>query len=1046
MAPVMDEKYDVFLSFRGEDTRNTFTSHLHAALLGKKVETYIDYRIERGDKIAPALLEAIEKSKLSVIIFSKNYASSTWCLDELVHILKCKERDGQFVIPIFYDINPSHVRKQQGSFADAFAQHEERFKDNMDKVHKWRLALRKAAKISGFDDSNKIGLESDLVKKVVKDILTKLNRKTSSDLKGLVGIESRIEEIESLLCIDSQDVCSVGVWGMGGIGKTTLADAIFHQISSKFEASCFLANVRVKSEEKDGLIHLRNTLVRKILDDENLNIDTPSIGSDLVRKRLGRTKVLIVLDDVDDSSQIELLAGDHARFGPGSRIIITTRDRSLLKKTVEDDKIYKVKALTRDEALQLFHLNAFKNNTPRVDYTELAQKVVGYAGGIPLAVQILGSSFIQCERKEDWPDELINLKKFLSKKIQKVLRLNFDGLEENEKEIFLDIACFDEVQTLYIVKRIGIRVLSDKSLISVSENMTIEMHDLLQDMGKEIVREQCIEEPGKRSRLFMAEDVYRVLKNNTGTATVQAIFMNMSEIGPLHSNRAYFKRMYNLRLLNVDNSSFGNYWELDVSLPNSLRYLCWVGYQLESLPSEFSPENLVELRMSYSNVELLWNEDQNPGNLKVLDLSYSRNLTEVPDFSQSHKLEYINLEGCTSLVQIPSYCQYLDKLTYLNLGGCLNLESLPEMPGNIEYLDMSSTAIKEMPSSVWSNEKISCLDIQWCKDLKNLPSNSCKLKLCNLSFQGCSSLGKFSELPSNIMELELSETAIKVLPSSIENLSCLKKIVLQNCGRFVSLPTSFCKLNSLERLDFTGCFKFEYFPEILEPMEHLNFLSLSQTAVKELPSSIDNLMGLQTLQLYGCKNLKFVPNSIYNLDSLKTLMFGGCLKLKSLPFFSVGLCSLEELNLSYCGILEISDSLICLTSLRDIDLSGTMIRSLPASIPKVEEDTKIERDRDEYGASGSDDIFGTLCVREWKWKDRKNDMVNYVLRQLKRKKERAKEFFGALGSTSHSLREEEGFSHTLSRCYEGSHLRLIYKSRTFSTRLVSMIFHTTRNT
>ncbi|VVA32837.1 PREDICTED: TMV resistance, partial [Prunus dulcis] len=928
----MDEKYDVFLSFRGEDTRNTFTSHLHAALLGKKVETYIDYRIERGDKIAPALLEAIEKSKLSVIIFSKNYASSTWCLDELVHILKGKERDGQFVIPIFYDINPSHVRKQQGSFADALAQHEERFKDNMDKVHKWRLALRKAAKISGFDDSNKIGLESDLVKTVVKDILTKLNRKTSSDLKGLVGIESRIEEIESLLCIDSQDVCSVGVWGMGGIGKTTLADAIFHQISSKFEASCFLANVRVKSEEKDGLIHLRNTLVQKILDDENLNIDTPSIGSDLVRKRLGRTKVLIVLDDVDDSSQIELLAGDHARFGPGSRIIITTRDRSLLKKTVEDDKIYKVKALTRDEALQLFHLNAFKNNTPRVDYTELAQKVVGYAGGIPLAVQILGSSFIQCERKEDWRDELINLKKFLSKKIQKVLRLNFDGLEENEKEIFLDIACFDKVQTLYIVKRMldasgfslaGIRVLSDKSLISVSENMTIEMHDLLQDMGKEIVREQCIEEPGKRSRLFMAEDVYRVLKNNTGTATVQAIFMNMSEIGPLHSNRADFRRMYNLRLLNVDNSSFGNYWELDVSLPNSLRYLCWVGYQLESLPSEFSPENLVELRMSYSNVKLLWNEDRNPGNLKVLDLSYSRNLTEVPDFSQSHKLEYINLEGCTSLVQIPSYCQYLDKLTYLNLGGCSNLESLPEMPGNIEYLDMSSTAIKEMPSSVWSNEKISCLDIQWCRDLKNLPSNSCKLKLCNLSFQGCSSLGKFSELPSSIMELELSETAIK-------------KIVLQNCGRFVSLPTSFCKLNSLERLDFTGCFKFEYFPEILEPMEHLNFLSLSQTAVKELPSSIDNLMGLQTLQLYGCKNLKFVPNSIYNLDSLKTLMFGGCLKLKSLPFFSVGLCSLEELNLSYCAIEVLRSSIELLDGLCDMKLKNCKrLVSLPMVIWKL---------------------------------------------------------------------------------------------------------------
>lgn len=155
IAPL--RKYKVFLSFRGEDTRNTFTSHLHTALCGKSIETYIDDRLETGDEIAPALLEAIEKSKLSVIIFSKDYASSKWCLAELVHILLCKERYGHFVLPIFYDINPSHVRKPQGSYADTFAQHEEHFKDNFQKVHKWRAALMQAANLSGFDDSNRTG-------------------------------------------------------------------------------------------------------------------------------------------------------------------------------------------------------------------------------------------------------------------------------------------------------------------------------------------------------------------------------------------------------------------------------------------------------------------------------------------------------------------------------------------------------------------------------------------------------------------------------------------------------------------------------------------------------------------------------------------------------------------------------------------------------------------------------------------------------------------------------------------------------------------------
>ena len=115
------KKYDVFISFRGVDTRYNFTSHLHKALLQKNLETYVDDRLERGDKIEHSLLNAIEDSKLSLLIFSENYASSTWCLNELVHILQCKERNRQIVVPVFYHVSPSDVRKQQGSYGVAFA-------------------------------------------------------------------------------------------------------------------------------------------------------------------------------------------------------------------------------------------------------------------------------------------------------------------------------------------------------------------------------------------------------------------------------------------------------------------------------------------------------------------------------------------------------------------------------------------------------------------------------------------------------------------------------------------------------------------------------------------------------------------------------------------------------------------------------------------------------------------------------------------------------------------------------------------------------------
>lgn len=149
------QRYDVFLSFRGEDTRHSFTSYLHDALQREKIETYMDdKKLERGDEIAPALLKAIEESKIAVIIFSENYANSTWCLDELVHILECKQRYGQCVIPIFYEIDPSHVRNQKGSYATAIAQLEQRFTDKMDKVHNWRTALGEAAKLAGLDSRN----------------------------------------------------------------------------------------------------------------------------------------------------------------------------------------------------------------------------------------------------------------------------------------------------------------------------------------------------------------------------------------------------------------------------------------------------------------------------------------------------------------------------------------------------------------------------------------------------------------------------------------------------------------------------------------------------------------------------------------------------------------------------------------------------------------------------------------------------------------------------------------------------------------------------
>ena len=134
------KKFDVFLNFRGQDTRHGFISHLYEALRLRGIYTFIDDKLPRGEKISAELLKTIEKSTMSIIVFSEDYASSTWCLDELAKIIECKKND-QLVRPVFYKVNPSEIRKLNGKFGKALAEHEKNIKDNK-KVQRWRNALQ----------------------------------------------------------------------------------------------------------------------------------------------------------------------------------------------------------------------------------------------------------------------------------------------------------------------------------------------------------------------------------------------------------------------------------------------------------------------------------------------------------------------------------------------------------------------------------------------------------------------------------------------------------------------------------------------------------------------------------------------------------------------------------------------------------------------------------------------------------------------------------------------------------------------------------------
>ncbi|KAL1207617.1 Disease resistance protein RPS6 [Cardamine amara subsp. amara] len=169
--------YDVFPSFRGEDVRISFLSHLHLALDSKLIKVFKDNKIPRSLSIGSELVQVIRDSKIAVVLISENYGSSSWCLNELVEIMKCKDEFGQIVIPVFYGLNPSHVRKQTGKFGKAF----ENTCQNKSKYQKklWQKALTNVADIAGYY-SGSWDNEASMIQEIANDVLVRLKLTTTS--------------------------------------------------------------------------------------------------------------------------------------------------------------------------------------------------------------------------------------------------------------------------------------------------------------------------------------------------------------------------------------------------------------------------------------------------------------------------------------------------------------------------------------------------------------------------------------------------------------------------------------------------------------------------------------------------------------------------------------------------------------------------------------------------------------------------------------------------------------------------------------------------
>lgn len=867
--------YDVFLSFRGDDTRFNFTGHLHSYLVQKGIVTFIDDELRRGEEISPALVKAIEGSEMAIIVFSENYASSTWCLDELVKILECRELNQQRVCPIFYKVNPSDVRHQRGNFGRALADHAFKFKDNMEKVKTWRTALKDAANLAGWTFSG--GHESHFIKSIVGEVSAKLLHLPRLHVSLCpVGVDRRARDVEELIGVGENDVRMVGIWGTGGIGKTTIAKEVYNTISRKFEASYFLANVGEISTSH-GLVEQQNILLSKILSGNEVRVTNVDEGINVMKERLSHKKILLILDAVNDVAQLNILAGRPDWFGSGSRVIITTRDSRLLT-AHQVNLIYKVEELDRHESLELFSWNAFQRSRVSDDYAKVTDAFVNCAQGLPLALQIFGQ-YLRGRNISEWQDAIDRFRRIPNQGIQQILKRSYDGLEVQERDIFLDIACFfigwkksfaiQILESCGMNARLSIEVLVKKALLNVDEDDKIQMHDLVQEMAKEIVRQQSLVVPGRRSRLWDYEDVHHVLTENSGTDQIEGIMLDSpedSEAIPL--NDESFLKMKNLRVLKFRGAHICG--EVPY-LPNTLRVLDWHGFPSQSLPSIFYPKKLVVLDMCRSGVSYLWKDLKNLEHLKFLNLKYCGFLTETPNLSGMPNLEVLNLSHCKSLVEVHHSVGFLDKLVKLKVKGCSHLklfptmfklrslksidfedcsrlEKFPEIVEQMEaltWMNLSGTAIEEVPSSIGYLTNLEELHLERCGNLKNISCSIFELQHLRLGFLSKCTKLTFPELHGNSGALAVPK---------------LRKFEMGGCNLSTSnfLATLDCKF-TLEKLDLSGS----------------NFVDLA--------GCISKFINLLELNLHGCARLCEIPELPPKVEFVDA---GNCVSLCSFSILS----------------------------------------------------------------------------------------------------------------------------------------------------------------
>ncbi|KAK1553157.1 hypothetical protein Q3G72_029781 [Acer saccharum] len=945
-------RWDVFLSFIGEDTRHTIAHSLYKSFDEQGIRAFRDDEdvedggMSRGDEMAPSLspIDAIYDSAASIIILSPKYGSSRRCLEGLAKICELN----RLILPVFYQVDPSNVRRQEGPFKEDFKRHEERFGKEV--VSKWREAMGKVGGISGWVFNNSDEEQSvNLVQLLVKRVLTKLSNTPIRVAAYTVGIDSRVEELMKLLDVKSSGVRVLGLHGMGGVGKTTLAKAVYNKLVGKFECRSFITNVREISRQTDGLISLQHKLIDDLSLDNTENLQDPGNRSRLwdrdeittvLKLQKGTRNIRgIVLDlkrkMVMDSS-VDDTSWENLRRGRSLTSAIFTYLKERCKKflqhraEIERELVLCTKPFESMVNLRLLQINHVK--------------LEGKFKFLPAELKWL--QWKQCTEKtlpSDFSPSQLTVLDLSESGIERVWDSNTNKVAKNLMVLNL-LGCWN----LAAVPDLSEHPILEKLVLERCTRLT-KIHESVGDIStllhlnlsgcsnliefprdvsalkhlETLVLSGCSKLSELPEDIGNMESLKELLLEKTAIAKLPLSVIFLVKLEKLNLSGCLFLKelpqsigkLVSLKEFSLDHSAIEE-------LPDSVGYLgnleklSLIGCgAVTAIPGSVGNlRSLTEFLIDGTAVKELPPTIGQLSYLKAFSVSNCRFLSKLPEsIERLASIVELQLDGL-SITDLPDQIGGLKMVDKLEMRNCSSLRKLPESIGsmsNLTTLTLFKANITELPLSIGMLENLVILRLNKCKQLQKFPASIGKLK--------------------SLVHLLMEETAMTELPESFGMLSRLMVLrmakrpplgMLENGEtvqpKLVVLPTSFSNLSLLEELDARAWRIGGKIPDDFEKLSSLEILNLGKNNFHSLPSSLSGLSLLKKLLLPHCEELKSLPPLP---SSLQEVNIANCFALESIYDLS-NLGDLYDLNLTNCEKVLDIPGLECLNSLRTLYMSG----------------------------------------------------------------------------------------------------------------------------